>query len=161
MTAVFLDTEFTSPCQHAQLISLALVSEDGAEFYAELTDYAKENVSGWVWENVMPHLSGLNPITRSQLAEQIRQFLTRFEHVEIWADCCSYDWVLFCELYGGPAGLPPNIFGNPFDLQTLFVARGFDARIDRQEFSGVRGTPHHALVDARVGRACFTRLKAL
>ena len=108
MTAVFLDTEFTSPCQHAQLISLALVSEDGAEFYAELTDYAKENVSGWVWENVMPHLSGLNPITRSQLAEQIRQFLTRFEHVEIWADCCSYDWVLFCELYSGPAGLPAN-----------------------------------------------------
>jgi hypothetical protein len=159
MTAVFLDTEFTNPCQHAQLISLALVTEHGAEFYAELTDYTRENVSDWVWENVMPHLSGENRITRLQLAEQIRQFLAPFERVEIWADCCSYDWVLFCELYGGPAGLPANIFGNPFDLQTLFIARGFDARINRLEFCGVRGTRHHALVDARVGRACFARLQ--
>jgi hypothetical protein len=160
MTKVFLDTEFTSPCQHAELISLALVTEDGAELYAELSDYTRENVSTWAWENVMIHLSGDNRLTRAHLAEQIREFLRPYDRVEIWADCCSYDWVLFCELFGGSAGLPPNVFANPFDLLTLFVIKGYDPSVDRQEFSNVRGTRHHALMDAKVTRACFVRLSA-
>jgi hypothetical protein len=35
---VFLDTEFTDLTQGAELISLALVCEDGRYLYAELTD---------------------------------------------------------------------------------------------------------------------------
>lgn len=39
---VFLDTEFSDLVQ-IDLISIALVAEDGHEFYAERTDYLKEN----------------------------------------------------------------------------------------------------------------------
>jgi hypothetical protein len=158
MTKVFLDTEFTNPCQSAELISLALVAEDGAELYAEFDDYNPENVSAWVWENVFPHLNGEKRINRGQLRDRICAFLRPYESVELWADCCAFDWVLFCELFGGPGGLPQNIFGNPFDIQTCFVLRGVSPRINRQEFSGVWGPRHHALWDARVGKACFEKL---
>jgi len=35
---IFLDCEFTQLNQYSKLISLALVSESGEEFYVELTD---------------------------------------------------------------------------------------------------------------------------
>lgn len=44
---VFLDTEFTDFAKH-DLISLALVTEDGREFYAERTDYRKNECSAFV-----------------------------------------------------------------------------------------------------------------
>ena len=55
------------------------INRSGAELYAQLSDYTRENVSGWVWENVMPHLSGDNRITRPELAQQIRDFLKAYE----------------------------------------------------------------------------------
>ena len=39
---VFLDTEFTD-FTSPDLISIALVAEDGREFYAELDDYQRDN----------------------------------------------------------------------------------------------------------------------
>ena len=44
---VFIDTEFTDFTQ-IDLISIALVSEDGREFYAERTDYRHEDCNGFV-----------------------------------------------------------------------------------------------------------------
>ena len=52
---VFLDTEFTDFVR-PDLISLALVSEDGREFYAERTDYRKDECSDFVRETVLPLL---------------------------------------------------------------------------------------------------------
>ena len=52
---VFLDTEFTK-FAHPDLISLALVAEDGREFYAERTDYRNNECSGFVQETVLPLL---------------------------------------------------------------------------------------------------------
>lgn len=44
---VFLDTEFTAFVR-PDLISIALVAEDGREFYAERTDYYREDCSDFV-----------------------------------------------------------------------------------------------------------------
>jgi len=52
---VFLDTEFTDFVR-PDLISLALVSEDGREFYAERTDYYTTRCSDFVKETVLPLL---------------------------------------------------------------------------------------------------------
>ena len=52
---VFLDTEF-SDFAKSDLISLALVAEDGREFYAERTDYRKNECSALVRETVWPLL---------------------------------------------------------------------------------------------------------
>lgn len=56
---IFIDTEFTDLVPHAKLISIALVDEFGDSFYAELTDtYTVAQCSGFVKENVLPHLRG-------------------------------------------------------------------------------------------------------
>lgn len=52
---IFLDCEFTQLNQASKLISLALVSESGEEFYVELTDtYSFEDCSDFVIQNVLP-----------------------------------------------------------------------------------------------------------
>lgn len=51
---LFLDCEFTQLNQSTKLISLALVSEGGDEFYLKLTDtYQVEDCSEFVIENVL------------------------------------------------------------------------------------------------------------
>jgi len=52
---VFLDTEFTQFAA-PDLISIALVAEDGREFYGERSDYNRESCSAFVVETVVPLL---------------------------------------------------------------------------------------------------------
>ena len=61
---IFLDTEFTDFAR-PDLISLALVSEDGREFYAERTDYDPERCSEFVRETVLPLLDELAAALRA------------------------------------------------------------------------------------------------
>ena len=49
---VFFDSEFTGLRQDTTLISIGLVAEDGHMFYAELTDYDRNQVYPWLEENV-------------------------------------------------------------------------------------------------------------
>lgn len=52
---LFVDCEFTQLNQDTKLISLALVSEAGDEFYVELTDtYQVEDCSDFVIQHVLP-----------------------------------------------------------------------------------------------------------
>lgn len=56
---LFLDTEFTDLVPHNKLISIALVTEDGKSFYAELTDtYEQKECSKFVIAYILPLLRG-------------------------------------------------------------------------------------------------------
>lgn len=179
-TRIFLDTEFTGLHQHTTLISLALVSESGEEFYAEFDDYDREQIDGWVEDNVLKKLvltdleSGVYldgklikvKGNKRQICQELSKWLEKFQLVEIWADVLAYDWVLFCELFGGARFVPENIYYAPFDLATFFKLKGKitpvakdDNDISRFEFAGVDATKqHHALEDARVEKICYERL---
>ena len=75
--------------------------------------------------------------------------------VEIWSDCLAYDWVLFCQLFGGAFGIPKEIYYIPFDLCTLLRAKGIDPDVNREKFAEMEGgEKHNALWDARVIKAC-------
>lgn len=50
---VFVDSEFIDFVQ-MDLISIALVAEDGREFYAERTDYRRDDCSDFVRVAVLP-----------------------------------------------------------------------------------------------------------
>lgn len=56
---VFLDTEFTC-FEWPTLMSLALVAEDSREFYAESTDYPREECSDFVVNVVVPLLGRID-----------------------------------------------------------------------------------------------------
>jgi hypothetical protein len=168
---LFFDTEFTGLHQNTTLISIGIISEDGkAYFYAEFDDYDKSQVDDWIKENVMKNLISNKPDVSKNLVKgdkahvkaKLEEFLNSFEgkQIEMWADVLAYDWVLFCELFGGAMNIPKNIDYSPFELCTLFKAKNVDPDISREEFTGIDpgGNKHNALFDAEVGRRCYLKL---
>lgn len=181
---VFLDTEFTGLHQRAGLISVGLASEQGRVFYAELTDYDRSETGDWVAAHVLPLLSvNLPPAhnvssssdvfcqgTKGEVANALRRWLAPFggkNSVEVWADVLAWDWVLFCELFGGPFGLPEQIHYIPRDLSTLLALRDIDPDTTREDLGQVTWShpalhlkKHHALYDALLEKAVFERLNS-
>jgi hypothetical protein len=187
-TKLFLDTEFTGLHQNTTLISLALVAETGEEFYAEFTDYDQSQVDLWIETHVVSHrildwrqlalqnklLDGkatiygdkyiVNGATiygdKYHIESILREWLTRFTSCELWGDVLSYDFVLFCQLFGGALNLPKNVFYIPFDLATVFRVVGINPDVSREDFATAGGwkddlPKHNALHDARVQLECY------
>lgn len=173
---VFFDCEFTGLHQNTTLVSIGLVAEDGRSFYAELEDYDRSQVDEWIQENVIDNLILASPPrnlpadacylgNREIVRLALTDWLSRFEVVEMWGDCLAYDWVLFCELFGGAFNIPKNVYYIPFDLATILRIRmqfdsSFDPDTNREELAGLPSNKnkHNALHDARVIKACFEGL---
>lgn len=174
MLRIFFDTEFTGLHQKTTLVSIGCVAEDGRQFYAELTDYDALQVDDWLRDNVLAHLAldkdegfyaeetcrSLTG-TRKVVALALRLWLASFgETIEMWSDCLAYDWVLFCELFGGALNVPKCVYYIPFDICTMLKIKDIDPDVNREEFAGMtdKGRKHNALWDAQVIRACYQRL---
>jgi len=172
MTKVFFDTEFTGLHQKTTLISIGLISDCGKTFYAELTDYDKSQVDDWINNNVISNLTMTEDDNAAFLGswrlvadsvtvkEALTKWFEQFEKVEIWSDCLSYDWVLFNQIFGHAFNIPKNVYYIPFDICTLFKAKGIDPDISREEFSNMKenSRKHNALWDAKVIKRCFELL---
>ncbi len=169
---IYFDTEFTGLRKDTTLISIGIVSEDGRTFYAETTDYNQSQIDDWLRENVLKHLrfGGLTstPVIDLEhydmcgpcfmIREKLTEWLAQFETIEVWSDCLAYDWVLFCDLFGGAFDIPKNIYYIPFDLCTLFKFSAIDPDVSREEFAGIAGNKHNALHDAKVIKACYDKV---
>jgi hypothetical protein len=142
------------------------VPDEGPWFYAVCTDVDLATLSSWHQEHVVPHLD-LTPAQLDQLGPgeyhkgrkekivaALRKYLSIYEDVVIWADVPAYDWVLFCELFGGALSLPKNIHYIVRDLATLLEAKGFDVDTDR--FAFARGNAAGAMVNSGDGRENLT-----
>lgn len=184
-TKIFFDTEFTGLHQHTTLISIGLIAEDGKSFYAEFTDYDRSQVDRWVSENVIKRLTLYNDPDfvnlKLESAHQndaikvlgdarvvkkwLRDWLRQFESIEMWSDCMHYDWVLFCQMFGGAFQVPRNVHYIPFDICTLFKTKGVDPDIDREHFALGEHydemPKHNALWDAEVIMKCYTKLSKM
>ncbi len=181
---IFIDAEFTGLRQSAQLISLALCADDGRSFYAEFVDFNDALCDDWTQRHVLPLTRWINnkdtvPFSAFEgdcqlcfgdsitVKRALLDWLSAYDAVDIWADCLAWDWVLFCELFGGALLLPKQIFYMPFDLVTLFYCKGFDADISRLQFATSQGAVlehhqlHNALFDAQLTRLCHDFLLAL
>lgn len=173
---IFYDSEFTGLHQFSTPISMGFSAESGAEFYAEFADYDRAQCDDWILAHVLSHTRWLKreesgPWSACQgdatlcLGDTlfVREWLAQFPAVEIWADCPAWDWVLFCQLFGGALNIPRHIFYIPHDLATLFACKGFSADLSRSEFAGLAEAqdfdrPHNALRDARIVKACYAKL---
>lgn len=189
---IFFDTEFTGLHQNTTLISIGLVAEDGAQFYAEFDDYDVNQVDAWITQNVLNHLWIQQPeiiappnVTyvidnTPQVARALAAWLNHQstknavygdmrnvfpdrhpQKLEMWSDCLAYDWVLFCDLFGGAFSVPECVYYIPFDLATLLKLKGVDPDINREEFAVLTGgDKHNALWDAKVIKACYEKVTA-
>lgn len=176
---VFFDFEFTGLHQKTTPISLGLVAKNERTFYAEFTDYDQDQVNEWIQKNVIDSLLTNTPqpeeilfsndnaplilgYSRNHILFHLERWLISFgEPIEMWGDVLAYDWVLFCELFGGAFGIPDCIYYVPFDVSTLMKVKGIDPDINREVFVGnvsILTAKHNALHDAKVTKACYEKL---
>ncbi len=152
-TTLYWDTEFTGLHQNTTLISLGIVAASGETFYSEFTDYDKLQIDDWLQKNVIDNLQMTDKITTEKdswehwdgnnikcigktdmVKNRLEKWLSQFEHIEMWSDCLSYDWVLFNQIWGHAFNIPKNILYIPFDICTLFKYKGIDPDINREEY---------------------------
>ena len=101
----FLDTEFIEDGRTIDLISIALVTDDGRELYCENAECDFRLASEWVKTNVIrPLIGGTAQYSRVAIREKVRSFCTG--RPEFWGYYADYDWVVFCQLFGRMVDLP-------------------------------------------------------
>lgn len=138
------DTEFIEDGKTIDLISIAVVAEDGRELYMESADCDLTKASAWVQQNVMPYLTGPT-YSRKVIADALRDFCSqdRYGEAELWGYYADYDHVALCQLFGTMTGLPPG-----WPMYTLDIRQWADAlgspRLPQQKEGA-----HQALADAR------------
>jgi len=124
---LFIDCEFDG--FGGPLISMAIVSTDGDEWYQVLTDQAKDP---WVKENVLPKLYGL-PISEQGFRESLASFLRKHRGETIVADFpCDFRYLL--EKVTMPGGVCLNV---ELDMRLIY------------SLTTNPECPHYALSDAR------------
>ena len=135
---LFIDCEFNE--FRGELISMALVSEDGGEWY-EVLPCAEPG--SWVAEHVIP-LLGQEAVSLPELQASLHTWLAQFDTVHIVADWPE-DIAHFCEtLITGPG---MRLDTPPLTFEVL--------RVD-----SVSLLPHNALADARALRAHISEMSA-
>lgn len=170
LTKVFMDSEFTGLHKNTTLISIGFIAGNKS-FYAELTDYDKDQIDEWLDINVISALkldkngfvNNADDTTFKGSKEELKPVLTKWlediGEVEIYSDCLSYDWVLFLDIFGHAFDIPKNVYYIPFDICTMFRDRGIDPDINREEFiESYIGDKHNALYDASVIQDCYKKL---
>jgi hypothetical protein len=141
----YLDCEFIEDGSTIDLGSIGIVSSDGRQLYLESDECDWSKASDWVEMNVIPHLSGEHPVTRPEMAEAIREFVSLPNvRPEFWSWCAAYDWVAICQLYGPMVAKPEGWPNYCRDLQQELDRFG----IEDSELPPHPGLTHNALADA-------------
>lgn len=187
MTLIFYDTEFTGLHQGTTIISIGLVADNGDYFYAEFNDFDRSQVNSWLEDNVLSNLMFRDYIDKNkmvvpksmqvknwmmcgntkQVTRYLKEWLSKFDVVEMWSDCLPYDYVLFNELFDGSLNSPvPYIH---FDICTLMKIKNIDPDIGRESFGDKyiqknnhlnKILKHNSLWDAYVIKACYDKMEA-
>jgi hypothetical protein len=153
-TYLFLDTEWADAAG-TELVSLALVSEDGLHcFYAEC-EQLPATPTPFVAEVVYPRLQrGATALDPSALRESLRIFLSAFASAYVLADYPNDIRLLRAVLAGDgmEAGPPPSV------VTTVMEKEGSTAEWVETWFRlhpALAARRHHALVDAQALRMAW------
>ncbi len=144
----FIDTEFTD-FTDSRLISLALVGEDGSEFYGEVSDFEQPRCNNFVRAVVLPQLGKFpgRSMPLIQLRDELQAWLLAVPLKPRPVLCydSGADYELVTDLLGGP--LPRG-----WKHENVFL------KIDAErwaQYIAVHGSEHHALYDARANAFAF------
>lgn len=135
---IFIDCEFNE--FRGELISMALVDENGREFYQSV---GCVNPGAWVAEHVMP-IIGIDSVSMQHLQARLCDWLYDYDSIHVIADWPE-DIEHFCRSLiiepGRRISTPPL---------TMEVRRDLDA---------LSAIPHNALEDAKAIRLKYIELK--
>ena len=175
MTALDYDLEFLEDGRTIELISVALVAEDGRSYYAVNRDLAAWTWRGWrlrhrirrhAWlmEHVVPNLPkalGDRRLTMpkrwlfdyaapevkspARIAAEVAAFIQATPDVELWANYGAYDHVCLAQLWGPMIALPAGVPMFTHDIQQERDRLG----LTWNDLPEQAGGAHNALADAR------------
>ena len=186
---IFFDTEFTGLHKHTTLISIGMIDEDGRIFSGEFTDYDRYQVDEWIQKNVIDNLLSKHfdkqgePNTTSifgnktysrgnkhYIKNQLEEWLSVYDNVELVSDVCHYDMVLFIDLFGTAFDLPKHINPACHDINQD-IARYYEIT-EKEAFDFSReeilqnnaividGYKHNSLYDAKVIKTIYEIIKS-
>ncbi|NUS43628.1 MAG: polyadenylate-specific 3'-exoribonuclease AS [Mycobacteriaceae bacterium] len=154
----FYDCEFIEDGVTIDLVSIAVVAEDGREYYAVSTEFDADRAGPWVRKHVLPKLPpASSPLWRGR--ERIRDDLLAFliprpsVQPEMWAWVAAYDHVALCQLWGSMVDLPTGIPRYTNELRQLWDSAG------RPPLPPAPADAHDALADARHNLAKFEAIE--
>lgn len=172
---VYFDTEFTGLYKNTELISIGLISDDGREFYGEISDINTKKCDDWVKQNVLLNtveFGNVNVLdictdendyyvgTKQDIASYLLEWLMQFDEVELVSDVCHYDMVLFIDLFGTAFDLPENVCASCHDINqdiarvyNMSEHEAFDYNremILKGHNLNIDGAKHNSMYDARV-----------
>ena len=136
---IWIDCEFNDYL--GPLISLALVAEDGSEFYGSL---GCNNPSNWIEINVLPVI-GIETVSRIEMQRSLSAYLCQYEEIHLIADWHE-DIQYFCSLLTrGP--------GQKIQYPKITM--------EIKNIDSVSKIPHNALEDARAIKLADLCLKSI
>lgn len=177
---IFFDTEFTGLHKDTTLISIGLVAGDGKTFYAELTDYDRNQVNDWIHDHVINYLKFNADLskgtfanlhdgniemygTKADVRASLRGWLSKYDSVQLVSDVCHYDMVLFIDLFGSAFDLPKNVCPFCYDINhdiaelcVISDAEAFDKSREEVCYKKIEGDKHNALYDAKVIKEIYS-----
>lgn len=164
------DCEFLENGKTIDLISIAIVAEDGRELYAVNRDAPWRRIKkhGWLMANVVPHLPQphgdwilqmpkswiidfASPYVcrKTEIARGVRDFLLAGDgEPELWAYYGAYDHVAYAQLWGPMIVLPDGLPMFTHELMQLWEAAGRPEKPAQTD-------EHDARADARWNRALW------
>jgi hypothetical protein len=136
---LFLDCEFTN--FQGNLISMALVADNGDEFY-EVVNFSVVDCHEWVLDNVVPILVK-ESIPYGDFQRKLSKFLRQYpEGTEIIADWPEDFWHFTQALLTGPGRM----------MDTPKITMVMERRLDYKSV-----LPHNALEDAKAIKAAYLK----
>lgn len=143
----FYDCEFIEDGRTIELVSIAVVAEDGREFYAVSTEFDPTRAIDWVRHNVLDKLpppADKAWRSREQIRKDLYTFLTEpAERIELWAWIAAYDHVALVQLWGDMRALPREIPRFTHELRQRWEDLGSPPQPEQP------ADQHDALADAR------------
>lgn len=139
---LFLDCEFTNFQGH--LISMALVAENGDEFY-EVVNFSYIDCHPWVMDNVVPILNK-DKIPYQDFQRKLSAFLRQYDTIEVIADWPEDFYHFTMALLTGPG----NMMTVPKLTMTL-----------ERRLQYVSANPHNALNDAQAIKAAYLKKETI
>jgi len=159
MARYFLDAEFFENGTTIDLISIAIVCEDGRELHCVNADFdidayerwAKTTGDDWIDKNVLRHLPLSDWLPKQAIRDKVTALVGDDPKPEFWGFVSAYDWVIVCQLYGRMIDMPKNFPKHCNDLKQ------WQAQLGAPKFPKPANA-HDALVDARWNRDYFNYL---
>ncbi|GAA1092169.1 polyadenylate-specific 3'-exoribonuclease AS [Tsukamurella spumae] len=145
----FYDTEFHWDGVSIRLVSIAVVSDTGREFYEHSDQYDRERAAAdpFLAEHVLPAVAGMPRRSDAELRARLDEFLVPRPAV-LWADFGAWDQVALMQIWGAMAQQPRWLPMSTRNVREYALLLG-------QRLPGYPARRHDALVDARHVRRMF------